>query len=176
MKKVAVLVVTVVIIILAVRLWTDQTDTANVDPASTGSTVPDVTAATTPIPATTPAPSATTKARPGPYGGTAEARRRWEPIVQGFALAYPDTAGLSRKEWLANLRPYSDRPVIDALTTTDLDKVPHGHYAGYQPLKVADEAITIRVTYQEGWALDLHLATTGRSWSVSRFDIAADFD
>jgi hypothetical protein len=176
MKKLGVLVVTVVIIILAVRLWTDRADTAHVDPAQTGSAVPNVTAATTPIPATTPAPSATTKARPGPYGGTAEARRQWEPIVQGFALAYPDTAGLSRKEWLANLRPYIDRPVFDALSITDLDKVPHGHYAGYQPLKVADEAITIRVTYQEGWALDLHLASTGRSWSVSRFDVAADFD
>ena len=51
----------------------------------------------------------------GPYGGTAEARRQWEPTVQGFALAYPDTDGLTRKQWLANLRPYLERPVLDAL-------------------------------------------------------------
>ena len=174
MKKVALIAVVVVLTVLAVRLWPDRTDAvapAPTAPPTSTAPVPTATArAASPAASTTPDSS-------GPFGGTAEARRVWEPIVQGFALAYPDTDGLTRKQWLANLRPYLDRTVADALATTDLEKVPNGHYAGYQPLKVADEAITIRVTYQEGWALDLYLAATGHNhWSVASFDVATDFD
>ncbi len=138
------------------------------------------TAAPQPRSAATPSavPGASTTTDSGPYGGTAEARRQWEPTVQGFALAYPDTGGLTRKQWLANLRPYLERPVLDALAITDLSKVPRGHYGGYQLLKAADEAITIRITYQEGWALVLYLAANGDddTWSITSFDSAIDFD
>ena len=120
--------------------------------------------------------SQTTPRSSGPYGATDQAKRAWEPIVQGFALAYPDTNGLTRKEWLANLHPYLDRPVVDALATTDLQKVPAGYYAGYQLLKVADEAITVRITYQEGWALVLYLAATGHgAWTIVAFDADLDY-
>ena len=40
---------------------------------------------------------------------------------------------------------------------------------------MADEAITIRVTYQEGWALVLYLAANGdRTWSINAFDESLD--
>jgi hypothetical protein len=173
MKKLALIAAVIVITVIALHRWPTHDETAAPAPATTAT--PTVPVAPTTAASTTPAATATPSTG-GPYGGTARARRQWEPTVQGFALAYPDTSGLTRKKWLMNLRPFVDGPVIDALSTTDLQKVPRGHYAGYQPLKLADEVITVRVTYQEGWALDLHLASTGRSWSVSRFDVAADFD
>ena len=76
------------------------------------------------------------------------------------------------------MRPYLEGGVLDALVITDLDKVPRGHYAGYQLLKAADEAITIRITYPEGWALVLYLAANGDddTWSITSLDSAMDFD
>ena len=69
------------------------------------------------------------------------------------------------------------KDVIDALADTDLDQVPAGHYAGYQTLKIADEAITVRITYQEGWALVLYVAADGgNTWSISSLDIDAGSD
>ena len=175
MKKLALIAAVAVLVVAAVRLRPDARRHRRTRPPPAAQ--PRRAAATerrgTHDPAATRPPPETG----GPYGGTAEARRQWEPIVQGFALAYPDTDGLTRKQWLANLRPYLERPVLDALAGTDLDKVPHGHYAGYQLLKVADEAITIRVTYQEGWALVLYLAANGdRTWSINAFDESLDFD
>jgi hypothetical protein len=176
MKKLALIAAVAVLVVAAVWLRPTHDDTV-APPATTATPTAALPSAARPSAApTTPAVTAAPETG-GPYGGTAEARRQWEPTVQGFALAYPDTSGLSRKEWLANLRPYLQRPVLDALAGTDLDKVPHGHYAGYQPLKVADEAITIRVTYQEGWALVLYLATDGdRTWSINAFDEGLDSD
>jgi hypothetical protein len=173
MKKLAHLAVVIVLVVLAVRLWPDRTDT--VAPAPTTSPTSTTPTQTATDPSVNPAVSASADTG-GPVGGTAEARRQWEPTVQGFALAFPDTEGLTRKQWLMNLSPFLDRPVLDALSITDLDKVPHGHYAGYQLLKAADEAITVRLSYQEGWALVLYLAATGDNWTVSALDTTSDFD
>ena len=175
MKKLALIAAVVVLVVLAVRLWPDRTDAEAPAPATTAT--PPARVRPSSVAPTTPAATVSSQAS-GPYGGTAEGRRQWEPTVQGFALAYPDTDGLTRKQWLANLRPYLERPVLDALAITDLDKVPRGHYAGYQLLKVADEAITIRITYQEGWALVLYLAANGDgdTWSITSLDSAMDFD
>ena len=174
MKKLALIAAVIIMAVLAVRLWPDRTDT--VAPAPTTRATPAAPAQPASAAPTAPAATAAPETS-GPYGGTAEARRQWEPVVQGFALAYPDTDGLTRKQWLANLRPYLQRPVLDALAGTDLDKVPHGHYAGHQLLKVADEAITIRVTYREGWALALYLAANGDgAWSIDALDETLDFD
>jgi hypothetical protein len=176
MKKLALIAAVAVLVVAAVWLRPTHDDTV-APPATTATPTAALPSAARPSAApTTPAVTAAPETG-GPYGGTAEARRQWEPTVQGFALAYPDTSGLSRKEWLANLRPYLQRPVLDALAGTDLDKVPHGHYAGYQLLKVADAAITIRVTYQEGWALVLYVAANGdRTWSIDALDETLDFD
>jgi hypothetical protein len=176
MKKLALIAAVAVLVVAAVWLRPTHDDTV-APPATTATTAARPSAARPSAAApTTPAVTAAPETG-GPYGGTAEARRQWEPTVQGFALAYPDTDGLTRKQWLANLRPYLQRPVLDALAGTELDKVPHGHYAGYQPLKVADEAITIRVTYQEGWALVLYLAANGDgAWSIDALDETLDFD
>lgn len=175
MKKVALIAIVVVLIVLVARLWPHRTDA--VAPAPSPSPTSALPVPTTTPPAAPTGTSATPESSSGPYGGSAEARRVWEPIVQGFALAFPDTDGLTRKQWLANLRPFLDPRVVDALASTDMEKVQHGHYAGYQLLKVADEAITVRVTYQEGWALDLYLAATGNHhWSVASFDLATAFD
>lgn len=174
MKKLALIAAVVVIAVLAVRLWPDRTN--EVAPPVSSSVETTAPRQTVSVPPTTPSAS-TPPGTSGPYGGTDEAKRAWEPIVQGFALAYPDTTGLTRKQWLANLRPYLDRKVLAALATTDLKKVPNGHYAGYQTLKIADEALTVRVTYQEGWALVLYLAADGDgTWSVTSFDASLDFD
>ena len=72
-------------------------------------------------------------------------------------MAYPDTRGLTRPEWLASLRPYLTPGTLKALAITDLDKVPDGHYAGYEILRQADETVTVRALYREGWAIDLYL-------------------
>lgn len=174
MKKLALIAAVIVLLVLAVRLWPDRTDDVAAPLSSSEETA--VPMRTVSVPPTTPSVS-TTPETGGPYGSTDEARRAWEPVVQGFALAYPDTTGLTRKEWLANLRPFLDRKVLAALATTDLEKVPRGHYAGYQPLKVADEALTVRVTYQEGWDLVLYLAAAGEAtWTVVQLDVGVDFD
>lgn len=173
MKKLALIAVVAALVVAAVWLRPTHDDTVAPAPTATPtlSARPSLAAPTTPA-ATTAAPESS-----GPYGGTAEARRQWEPTVQGFALAYPDTDGLTAKQWRANLRPFLDRPVLDALADTDIDKVPHGHYAGYQLLKAADEAITVQITYQEGWALMLYLAANGdKTWSISALDESLDSD
>ena len=174
MKKLALIAAVAALVVAAV--WLRPTDDDTVAPAPTAtptvSARPSVAAPTTPTATATATPEAS-----GPYGGTAGARRQWEPTVQGFALAYPDTARLTAKQWRANLRPFLDRPVLDALAGTDLDKVPHGRYAGYQLLKAADEAVTVQITYQEGWALVLYLAANGdETWSISAFDESLDAD
>lgn len=173
MKKLALIAVVAALVVAAVWLRPTHDDTVAPAPTATPtlSARPSLAAPTTPG-ATIAAPESS-----GPYGGTAEARRQWEPTVQGFALAYPDTDGLTAKQWRANLRPFLDRPVVDALANTDLDKVPHGHYAGYQLLKAADEAITVQITYQEGWSLVLYLAANGdKTWSISALDESLDSD
>ena len=171
MKKLFLIAAVAVLVVVAVWLRPAHDDTVAPPATATPAAArPSAAAPTTPTGTAAPETG-------GPYGGTAEARRQWEPTVQGFALAYPDTDGLTRKRWLANLRPYLQRPVLEALAGTDLDKVPHGHYAGYQLLKVADEAITVRVTYQEGWALVLYVAANGdRTWSIDALDETLDFD
>src|SRR5690348_956607 len=122
MKKLALLTAAIVIAVLAVRLWPGRTDAVDPElgalatpaaPARLSAAVP-----TTPSAAAAPGtsgPGTSGAETSGPYGGTAEARRQWEPTVQGFALAYPDTQGLTGKQWRANLRPYLNRPVLDAL-------------------------------------------------------------
>lgn len=113
----------------------------------------------------------------GPYSSHDQTKKAWEPIIEGFAIAYPDTHRLTRQQWLANLRPFLSSPVLDALARTDLDKVPAGHYAGYEVLQQADESLTVRVTYQEGWALVLYVvAVSDRRWVVDAFDRSLDFD
>jgi len=178
MRKLALIAAVVVLVVLSVRLWPDRSADVTPAPAApTASTPPAPAPRPATIAPTTPSWTDSATATTGPYGGTDEARRAWEPVVQGFALAYPDTSGLTRKQWLASLRPYLEEDVIDALSETDLEKVPDGRYAGYQLLKVADEAITVRVAYQEGWALVLYLVALGDgTWSVQAFDTALDFD
>lgn len=189
MKKFALIAAAIAAVVLAAHLWgnhTTSTVPAGAPAAATPAPIPRL--ATTPAdtaPATAPAdtapatPNATARATPsaGPYGSTDKAKRAWEPVVQGFALAYPDTAGISRKEWLANLRPYLAKDVADALSGTDLDQISAGHYAGYQTLKLGDDALIVRITYQEGWALVLYVAASGRDqWEVAAFDLATDYD
>ena len=175
MKKLALLAAAIIVVALIVHQWNGHTAATAPAPADTRSS------AATPAPAASPPATPTAESTPtvsgGPYGGTDAARKAWEPIVQGFALAYPDTDTLTKKQWLAGLRPYLDKDVIDALADTDLDQVPAGHYAGYQTLKIADEAITVRITYQEGWALVLYVAADGgNTWSISSLDIDAGSD
>lgn len=125
----------------------------------------------------TPSASATPTTTDAPYSGSADAKKAWEPVAEGFALAYVDTGHLTSKEWLANLKPYLAPDVIDELAGTDLEKVPDGHYAGYQVLRQADETLTVRVTYQEGWALVLYLvAVDDRTYIIGSFDYTEDFD
>jgi hypothetical protein len=179
MRRLAVVAAVVAATVLAAHLWhSHAASNAPAAPEPTPTVPAPRPVATAPAAApTTPIPTPTPTAMAGPYGGTDKARREWEPVVQGFALAYPDTAGLTRKQWLANLRPYLDKNIVDALADTHLDQVPDGHYAGYQTLMVGDEAITVRVTYQEGWALVLYIAATGHGhWVVARFDNALDYD
>lgn len=173
-----------VAVVLAAHLWNSRTAATLPPPSPTaGAAAPPRLITTAPATSTAPTmptePSATPSSAvsTGPYGGTPQARRRWEPVVQGFAIAYTDTAGRTHKQWLTNLRPYLDQDVVDALADTDLAKVPVGHYAGYQVLKLGDEAITVRVSYQEGWALVLYLAADGHQhWLIVQFDLATADD
>ena len=108
-----------------------------------------------------------------PYAATPAAQKRWEPVVQGFAVAYTDTHQRNRGHWLAALRPYLNHVVIDELAATDIDEVPAGHYSGYTILTQADETLTVRVTYREGWALTVYITATGPNrWTVDTFDRA----
>lgn len=177
MRKLALIAAVVGAVLLGIQLRGSPAT-----PSSNGPAVPaPTTTAPAPVPRTDTTAPTTLPAPPtssaGPYGGTEAARKAWEPIVQGFALAYPDTAGLSKREWLANLRPYLAADVADALADIDLGKVPAGHYAGYQVLKVGDDALTVRVAYQEGWSLVLYIAATGPDrYRIARFDLATDYD
>ena len=174
MRRLALVVAAVAIIVLAARLWPDRTDTA------------------APTPAANPASAHPRGDRIGTdeSGGIGRTRdqRPLRRHRQGQAGMGADRAGLrprlprhrptdvTERGW-PNLRPYLEPELSKAFDTTDLEKVPHGHYAGYQPLKLGDDAITIRVTYQEGWALVLYLASTGNNtWLVASLDEAVEFD
>ena len=173
MKKALLALAVVVVVVLAIRIW----------PHNQGPTAPAVQrpAVTTPSAVVDPdsaeAPPASSNPSSRPYSTTTGAVRAWEPVVEGLALAYPDTRGLTRRQWLANLRPYLAPAVLNALTGTDLEKVPTGHYAGYEILRQADETVTVRALYRQGWALDLYLTQIRPNhWRVDTLDSADDFD
>ena len=173
MKKTAVILIALVIVIVAVR-------TAHHHPPATNPNPPAATAPATVATSVQPQADPSPARRPAPTAPTAPptaAERAWEPVVEGFAVAYPNTHHLSRKQWLNNLQPFLSRPVINALADTDLTKVPAGHYAGYDVLKQADEALTARITYREGWDLIVYVtATRPNHWTIDSFDRSLDAD
>ncbi len=175
MRKLAVALVIAAAISLTVWLWPQHPSASTASAPTISITAPPFlpSAETDPIevPAS-PAPSTD-----GPYSSRSDAKKAWEPVVEGFAIAYPDTTHLTRKQWLANLQPFLTQPVYVALAGTDLNKVPSGRYAGYEVLEQADESLTVRITYQEGWALVLYVVAVSDShWVVDRFDRSVDFD
>lgn len=118
-----------------------------------------------------------TVSTPHHTAATPDVGKGWEKTVEGFANAYPATKGLTRQQWLAKLRPYLAKDVLDVLDDTDLDQVPAGHYVGHQVLRADDDVVTVRVTYREGWALILYLGSTGHGRaSIASFDLVIDDD
>ncbi len=185
MKKIVVAIAAGLVAIIASHLlWPSPTQQGARSAKETQAAAPTPSAPTqaAPAPAATPVPatpSAEASGAPsdGPYTGTPAARAEWEPVVQGFALAYTNTSGQTRKEWLRQLRPLLSREVLDELRHTDLSKVPVGRYAGYQVLKQADESLTVRIIYQEGWGIVAYVVAEGDPhYLVDRFDLALEFD
>jgi hypothetical protein len=96
-----------------------------------------------------------------PDSGTALARREWEPVVQGFAISFPNNAELSSAAWLHDLRPFVTSRLAADLGTVDLSRLPAGHYAGYQLISATGTRIVAVAAYQEGWSLLLRLIDDG---------------
>lgn len=161
MKRFVLIAAVAGLVLLGIHLWSNP-DTALSTPGA-------------PAPSTAvPAPRVRTASAPNPTV-TPDVAKGWETTVKGFATAYPATKGMTRQQWLAKLRPYLAKDVIDVLDETDLAQVPAGHYAGYQILRVDAEVVTVRVTYREGWSLVLYLSSNGPR-AISSFDLVVDDD
>ena len=161
MKKFVLIVAVAGLVLLGIHLWSN-------DPAPSS---PDAPAPSTAVPA----PRVRTAAS-APNPTVTYDAKGWETTVKGFATAYPATKGMTRQKWLAKLRPYLDKDVIDVLDDTDLAQVPAGHYVGYQLLRIDGDVVTVRVTYREGWSLVLYLAEAAGHWTVASFDTVTASD
>ena len=160
MKKFVLIAAMAGMVLLGIHLW------SNPAPST-----PDAPAPSTAVPAQ----RVRTVSTP-PHAATPDVGDGWEKTVDSFANVYPATKGLTRKQWLAKLRPYLAKDVLDVLDDTDLDQVPAGHYVGHQILRVDDHVVTVRVTYREGWALVLYLAEAAGRWTVASFDTVTASD
>jgi hypothetical protein len=104
-----------------------------------------------------------------PYSQTDEAKRRWEPVVEGFGKSFTNSEG-SDKTWLSRLEPFSTEDVRQSLATVDPGNVPDGLYGEYEILQHGDTELAAQVTYREGWSMVLYLINEGMAWRVFRYD------
>jgi hypothetical protein len=111
-------------------------------------------------------------ATPGsvPYSRTTEARRQWQPVVVGFGRDFTRTDHRSVADWRGGLNRYVTTAVQKQLRTVDPRNVPSGAYAGFEVDSYDEEAVTVKVTYREGWSLILYVIDDGETWRIYRYD------
>lgn len=126
-------------------------------------------------------PAASSSAPPtfNPSAGDASPDPRssssWRSVVDHFATNFTDTAG-GDQGWRDRLRgdrtpPYVTNELANQLGTVDSRNVPQGRY-DQAPEVVRNSAydISVKVSYEEGWSMVLHLITDGNDWQVYSYD------
>jgi hypothetical protein len=105
-----------------------------------------------------------------PYSQTAEARRGWEPVVQGFARNFTKADPDQPKAWRSRLARFSTAAVRKELGEVDVTNLPTGRYTDYEVLRYDDEEVAAAVSYDEGWSMVLYVIFNGEDWRVYRYD------
>jgi len=105
-----------------------------------------------------------------PYGKTDQARQRWAPVVEGFGRRLVGTEKVTADGWRKGLRPYVTTAVAKQLRTVDPGRIAPGRYAGYEALEWADNEVTVRVDYRQGWSIVLFVLYDGDTWQVRAYD------
>lgn len=137
------------------------------------------------VSAGTTSPSASSSAEPTPepaeppetepWTKTEESRQIWAPVVIGFGTHYT-LASKPRDSatWRAALAPFGTDKVVAFLRTQNLDDVPvSAPYDGsYEVLEYGDDDVVVQITYNDGYALVLYVATDPqtKTAAVTAFD------
>lgn len=105
---------------------------------------------------------------------SSKAEADWRPVVEAFGRNFSNTVG-GAEQWRARLagpaeHPYITSGVADQLATVNPTNVPQGRYGGYTPVHSSAYEIAVKVSYQEGWALELRLITDGTRWQIHAYD------
>jgi len=107
---------------------------------------------------------------PTPYSQTDQAEQQWAPVVEGFGRGFVATEQASADQWRKRLRPYVTGAVAKQLRTVDPGRIAEGRYAGSEALEWADDEVTVRVDYREGWSIVLFVLYDGAKWHVRAYD------
>jgi hypothetical protein len=107
---------------------------------------------------------------PTPYSQTDQAEQQWAPVVEGFGRGFVATEQASPDQWRKRLRPYVTGAVAKQLRTVDPGRIAEGRYAGSEALEWADDEVTVRVDYREGWSIVLFVLYDGAKWHVRAYD------
>ena len=105
-----------------------------------------------------------------PYSQSEQARRQWEPVVEGFGRGFVDTRDATADSWQKKLRPYVTKAVARQLATVDLRNVPRGHYDGFEALTFEEDQVVARIDYREGWSTAAYLIFDGATWHIYAYD------
>lgn len=106
-----------------------------------------------------------------PASMTEAARKRWEPVVTGFAKAFTDTRR-DRTAWRTALIPYGETPVDKDLASYDRSTIPAQRYDSYEVVAADETDFAVQVDYAGGFAMVLYVRTTndGKDWLVYAYD------
>jgi hypothetical protein len=107
---------------------------------------------------------------PTPYSQTDQAEQQWAPVVEDFGRGFVATEQASPDQWRKRLRPYVTAAVAKQLRTVDPGRIAEGRYAGSEALEWADDEVTVRVDYREGWSIVLFVLYDGAKWHVRAYD------
>ena len=162
-----------VALVLAAAAWLLRPTIPGADPTTPPPSTSAATSPTTPqrtTPSAVPPPTRpSTPARDRTTGN--DDRRRWEPVITGFATALTRTHQPDQA-WRASLRPYSDAGVRTALTTYNRSQIPDQRYDTLDVLNTDNDGgdLAVQVTYDQGWAIVVYLRPHEQRWLVHAFD------
>ena len=135
---------------------------------------------TSPNPPAEPPPVSSSSTEPtfnpsaGDAGPSEQPQEAWQPVVEHFARNFTNTAG-GDQEWRNRLTgdrtpPYITDAVAEQLRTVDVRNVPQGTYDAYEIVRASAYDISAKVSYREGWSMQVQLITDGTDWQVYAYD------
>lgn len=124
-------------------------------------------------PTASPTPTLTPSAGASPYSRTAATKRRWEPVVVGFAKNYVTTDVKGDRAWAAGLTPYTTPALGRQLAAVNRLDVPDGRYRDYRIAEHGQTSLTVTVRYRApgpDWGLVLYLTLDRGRWRIWQYD------